>query len=78
MGKILEFSDDHSSLGENVRHLSTIYISPQFYSVCNDLFEMVISTIYYDGVLNAICNDMFELNRDCYVNIEHYETGNLI
>ena len=45
MDQFLWFSDDHSSLVENFRNLSTVYISPQFHLVFYDLFETVISTI---------------------------------
>ena len=63
---------------ENVRHLSTGYISPQFYLFFGDLFETVICTRYYDSVFNAICNYLFELNRDWYIKDEHDDTEKLI
>ena len=44
MGQFVGFSDEHSTLVANVRHLSTNYISPQFHVVFDDLFETVNRT----------------------------------
>jgi hypothetical protein len=41
MGQFIGFSDEHSSLVANVRHLSTNFISPQFHVVFDDLFKTV-------------------------------------
>ena len=42
VGQFLGYSDEHLSLVANVCHLSTGYISPQFYVIFDDLFETVI------------------------------------
>ena len=44
MGKLLGFSNEHSSLVGNFRNLSTGYILPQFHLVSDDLSETVICT----------------------------------
>ena len=51
MGQFLGFSDEHSSLVENVLNLSTENIPPQFHLVFDNLFETVIHTKYDDNVL---------------------------
>ena len=38
---MIGFSDEHATLVDNVRHLSTHFISPQFHLVFEDLFETV-------------------------------------
>ena len=42
LGQFLGFSDEHSFLVANVRHLRTGYISPHFHLAFDDLFETVI------------------------------------
>ena len=78
MGQFLGFLDEHSSLVENVRNLSTGYISPQFYLDFDDLFETVVCLGEDDIVLDAICNDLFDLNRDGYAEDEHDENDKLV
>ena len=60
MGKFLWFFYEHSSLVENVCHLSTGFISPQFHLVFDDLFETVVCTKDDDNVLTPfamICSN---------------------
>ena len=78
MGQFLGFPYNHSNLVENVPNLSTVYISPQFNSVCDYLFETVICTRDDESVFNAICNDLFELNRDWNAKDENDDTGKFI
>ena len=66
MGQFWGFSDEHSSLVENVYNLSTGYISPLFHLVFDDLFETVICTKDYENVFNQNFNDLFGLNRYWY------------
>ena len=54
LGQFWGFSGEHSSLVENVLHLITEYISPQFHLVFENLFETVIFTRDYEIVFNAI------------------------
>lgn len=78
MGQFLGFSNDHSSLVANVRHLSTGHISPQYHVVFDDLFETVFSTGENDATVDAICNNLFDHNRDWYALEEYNEDGKLI
>jgi len=54
VGQFLGYSDEHSSLVANVRHLSTGHVSPQFHVVFDDLFEAVICNGDNDAVVNSI------------------------
>ena len=78
MGQFLGFSDDNSSIVENVIHFSTGYISSQFHLVFDDLFETFICTRDYESVFNSIYNYLFESNRDWYVKYENDDTNKLI
>jgi hypothetical protein len=59
VGKLLGYSDEHSSLVANVRHLSNGHVSPQFHVVFDDLFETVICNGDNDAVVNIICDGLF-------------------
>ncbi len=78
MGQFVGFSDKHSSLVANVRHLSTNFISPQFQVVFDDLFETVNRTDVDKPVIKSICQDLFQLNRDCFAEEELDKVGNII
>ena len=70
IGQFLGYSDEHSSLVANVRHLSTGHVSPQFHVVFDDLFEIVIRNGDNDAVVNSICDGLFNQNRELYVEDE--------
>ncbi len=70
LGKFVGFSDEHSSMVANVRHLTTGYISPQFHVVFDDLFETVNRTGVDDQVVESICNGLFQRNRELYAEDE--------
>ena len=78
MGKYWDYSDEHSSLAENVHNFSAGYISPQFHLVFDDLFETFISTKDDENVFTDICNDMFDLNMDWHDKDEHDDNDKLI
>jgi hypothetical protein len=61
MGQFVGFSDKHSSLVANVRHLSTNFISPQFHVVFDDLFNTVNRMGVDEPVIESICQDCFNL-----------------
>ncbi len=63
MGQFIEFSDEHYLLVGNVRHLSTNFISPQFYVVFDDLFEIVNSTSVDESIIESICQDLSRLTN---------------
>ncbi|KAL7481249.1 hypothetical protein ACHAW6_010958, partial [Cyclotella cf. meneghiniana] len=62
------FSDEHSSLVANVRHLATGFVSPQYHVVFDDLFQTVFSSGDNDALVDTICNDLFDYNRDVYAD----------
>jgi hypothetical protein len=66
MGQFVDFSDEHSSLAANVRHLSTNFISPQFHVVFDDLLETVNRIGVDEPVVESICQDLFQLNTELY------------
>ena len=78
MGQFVGFSDEHSTLVANVRHLTTNYISPQFHVVFDDLFETVNRTGVDGPIIESICKDLFRLNRELYAEDELDEAGNII
>ncbi len=77
VGQFLGYSDEHSSLVANVRHLSTGQVSPQFHVVFDDLFEKVVCNGDNDAVINSICDGLFEQNRELFVEDES-DTGNVL
>jgi hypothetical protein len=78
MGQFVGFSDKHSSLVANVRHLSTNFISPQFHVVFDDVFETVNRTGVDEPAVESICQDLFQLNRELYAEEELDKASNLI
>jgi hypothetical protein len=78
MGQFVGFSDEHSSLVANARHLTTNFISPQFHLVFDDLFETVNRIGVDDLVIESICNELFQLNRELFAEEELDEAGNNI
>jgi len=78
VGQFLGYSDQHSSLVANVRHMSTGHVSPQFHVVFDDLFETVIRTGDNDPIVNSICDGLFERNRELYLEEEFDADDNLI
>ncbi len=78
MGKFVGFSDKHSSLVANVRHLSTNYISPLFHVVFDDLFETVNRIGVDEPVIESICQDLCQHNRELYAEEALNEAGNII
>ncbi len=61
MGQFVGFSDRHSSLVANVRHLSTNFISPQFHVVFDDIFKTVNRTGVAEPVVKATAKICFNL-----------------
>ncbi len=78
MGQFVGFSDKHSSLVANVRHLSTNFISPQFHAIFDDIFKTVNRTGVDEPVVKSICQDLFQINRELYAGEELDKAGNLI
>jgi hypothetical protein len=78
LGQFIGFSDEHSSLVANVRHLTSGYISPQFHVIFDDLFETVNCIGVDDRVIESICNGLFQRNQELYVEDKLNEAGNII
>ena len=78
LGQFLGFSEEHSSLVANVRHLKTGHISPQYHCVFDDKFETVFSTGENDGVIAAITNMLWDNNRELYALDEFDDDGLLV
>ncbi len=78
MGQFVGFSDKHSSLVANVRHLSSNFISPQFHVVFDDLFETVNRIGVDELVVESICQDLFQLNRELYAEEEVDKVDNIV
>ena len=78
LAQFVGFSEQHSSLIANIRHLGTGRISPQYHVVFDDLFQTVFSDGINDKVTDAICDHLFEESRDVYVEPEYNEDGVLV
>ena len=78
LGQFLGYSDEHSSLVANVRHLKTGYISPQYHVVFDDLFESVFSSGPNDAVVDAICEDLYSTSCEVYAIDEYDANDNLV
>lgn len=77
-GQFVGFSDEHSSLVANVRHLSTGYVSPQFHIVFDDHFHTVYGDPERDTYTNTICDLLWETDREIYAEDEYGPDGTLI
>ena len=78
IGQFLGFSDEHSSLVANIRHLKTGHVSPQFHCVFDDLFHTVFSTGENDPVTDAITNLLWDSSREVFAEDEYDEDGLLV
>ena len=77
LGQFLGYSDSHSSLVANIRHLTTGYVSPQYHVVYDDLFQTVFSTGPTD-VVDAICEELFTTSCEVYATDEYDADDNLV
>jgi hypothetical protein len=78
MSQFVGFSDEHSNLVANVRHLSTNFISPTFHVVFDDLFETMNRTGLDEPIIESICQALFCLTRELFAEEELDEAGNII
>ena len=77
-GQFLVFSDEHSSLVANVRHLTSGYVSPQFHVVFDDCFHTVDGDDKVDTITDTICDLLWENDRELYAEDERGPNGTLI
>ena len=78
LGKCIGFSDEHSTLVENIRNLRTGYISPQYHLIFDDLFGTTVHTGDNYPVIDNIHNELFDSIRDWYTEEEFKPDGQLI
>ena len=64
LGQFLGFSDKHSTLVANVRHLTTGYVSLQYHCVFDDLFTTVFWADKGNEVTDALDQMLWENSRD--------------
>jgi hypothetical protein len=79
LGQFVGFSEEHSSLVANVRHLSTGHISPQYHCVFDNLFETVYASATDKTALyDAICDLLWINSRELFADDEFDADGVLV
>ena len=78
LGQFLGYSDEHSSLVANVRHLKTGFLSLQYHLVFDDLFESVFSSGPNDAIVDAMCKDPYESSCEVYATDKYDAHDNLV
>ena len=78
VGEFLGFSEEHSLLVANIRHLGTGYISPKYHCMFDDKFETVYSTGENDSVTAAITDMLWDTNKELYADDEFDNDGILV
>jgi len=79
LGQYLGFSDEHSSLVANVRHLTTGCVSPQYHCIFGGMFETVYAAKADNWTLyDALSNLLWDSDRDQYAEEEYDADGMLV
>ena len=78
LGQFLGYSDEHSSLVANIRHLKTGYISPQYHVVFDDLFQTVFAAGPNSELIDSICEELFNTSSEVYATDEYDAEDNLV
>ncbi len=78
MGQFLGYSDQHLSLVDNIRHLKTGYVSPQYHVVYNNLFQTVFSAGPNTYLVDAMCEELFNTSCEVYATDEYDAEDNLV
>ena len=78
LGQFLGYSENHSSLVANIRHLQTGYVSPQYHVVYDDLFQTVFSAGQSTSLVDAICEELFTTSCEVYATDEYDAEDNLV
>jgi hypothetical protein len=78
LGQFLGYSDEHSSLVANIRHLKTGYVSPQYHVVYDDLFQTVFSAGPNTELVDAMCEELFTTSCELYATDEYNAEDNLV
>ncbi len=72
------YSDEHSSLVANIRHLKTGFVSPQYHVVFDDLFETVFCSGADNALVDSICENLYGTSCEIYATDEYYAQDNLV
>ena len=75
---LVGYSDEHSSLVANIRHLKMGYVSPQYHVVYNDLFQTVFSACPNTELVDAMCEELFTTSCELYATDEYDTEDNLV
>jgi hypothetical protein len=78
LGQFLGYSDEHSSLVANTRHLKMGYVSPQYHVLFDDLFKTVFSSGADDALVDSVCKNLYGTNCNIYATDEYDAHTNLI
>jgi hypothetical protein len=78
LGQFLGYSDKHSSLVANIRHLKTGYVSPQYHVVYDDLFQTVFSAGPIIELVDSMCEELFTTSCEVYATDEYDAEDNLV
>ena len=78
LGQFLGFSEEHSTLVAQVRHLKTGHVSPQFHCVFDDLFTTVFGTGERNDFTESLEQGLWDTSRELFVEAEYDEDGLLI
>ncbi len=78
LGQFLGYSDEHSSLVANIRHLKTGYVSPHYHVVYNDLFQTVFSVGPNTELVDAMCEELFTTSCEVYATDKNNAEDNLV
>ena len=78
LGQFLGYSDEHSSLVANGRHLGTGYVSPQYHVVFDDSFETLSSSDSNNALVDSICENLYGTSCEIYATDEYDAKDNLV
>ncbi len=78
LGQFLGYSDEHSSLVANIRHLKTGFVSSQYHVVFDDLLKTVFSSGADDALVNSICKNLYGTSCKTYATNEYDPHDNLV
>ena len=78
LGQFLGYSDEHSSLVANIRHLKTGYVSPPYHVVFDDLFKTVFSSGANNALVDSICENLHGPSCEIYATDEYDAHNNLV
>jgi hypothetical protein len=71
LGQFLGYSDEHSSLVTNIRHLKTGFVSHQYHVVFDDLFKTIFSSGTDDALADSICENLYGTSCKIYATDEY-------